>query len=181
MRSLIWFRADLRVGDNTALHHGTRAATQGVVAVFTICPDQWAAHDWADVKVDFILRTLETLRADLLRLNIPLLVRTVATFDEVPDVLVDVARRHQCDTLFFNREYEVNERRRDRAVSMRFEAEGLGVHAFTDQVVLPPGALRTGRGSFYTVFTPYRRAWQARVEAGGVPTALSRPRRLARP
>ncbi|MHC4767740.1 MAG: deoxyribodipyrimidine photo-lyase, partial [Planctomycetota bacterium] len=61
MIPLVWFRADLRVSDNTALWRACRAATGGTVAVFTVCPGQWREHDWADIKVDFILRTLGEL------------------------------------------------------------------------------------------------------------------------
>ena len=53
MKPLIWFRSDLRVRDNPALHEACRAASRGVIAVFAICPEQWKRHDWAPVKVDF--------------------------------------------------------------------------------------------------------------------------------
>ena len=117
MTPLVWFRADLRVSDNTALWHACREATGSAVAVFTLCPGQWREHDWADVKVDFILRTLGELQSGLDRLNIPLLVARADTFREVPAVLLKTARAHRCDAIWFNREYEVNEASRDEAVT----------------------------------------------------------------
>jgi len=76
VRSLVWFRSDLRVADNTALFEACRraggASGKGVVAVFLISPGEWAAHDFAPIKVDFILRSLAVLSADLAKLNIPL-------------------------------------------------------------------------------------------------------------
>ena len=65
MRSLMWFRSDLRLQDNTALHHACKAADKGVIAVFAICPRQWADHDWGSMKVDFVLRNVRALSEDL--------------------------------------------------------------------------------------------------------------------
>jgi deoxyribodipyrimidine photo-lyase len=177
MRALMWFRSDLRVEDNLALHQACAQARRGVVAVFMICPDQWREHDWADIRVEFILRTLIELQSELHKLRISLLIVDTDRFDDAPDVLFDLARRHECDTLFYNRELEVNETRRDRAVTTRFEREGLAVHAFHDQTVIPPGAVRTGKGDFYTVFSPFKRAWIEHVKQIGVPKPLGAPRR----
>jgi deoxyribodipyrimidine photo-lyase len=177
MRPLVWFRADLRVSDNTALWHACREATGGAVAVFTICPGQWREHDWADVKVDFILRTLGELRSSLDRLNIPLLVKRADTFRAAPAVLLKTARAHRCDAIYFNREYEVNESRRDEAVTQTFTDAGLEARAFHDQSVLPPATLRTTTDRFYTVFTPFRRAWIRHLNEHGVPAVRARPRR----
>jgi deoxyribodipyrimidine photo-lyase len=49
MRALMWFRSDLRVQDNTALHHACKDADEGVIAVFAVCPKQWADHDWGSM------------------------------------------------------------------------------------------------------------------------------------
>ncbi|MEL6795929.1 MAG: deoxyribodipyrimidine photo-lyase, partial [Planctomycetota bacterium] len=65
MRSMVWFRSDLRVADNDALWHARRNADDGVVAVFTICPDQWHEHDWGTMKADFVRRCLIELQQSL--------------------------------------------------------------------------------------------------------------------
>ncbi len=173
MRALVWFRTDLRIEDNTALAEACRAADDGVVGVFTICPAQWRDHDWADVKVDFILRNLGTLSAALRKLNIPLLIRTTPRFAGVPSLLARLASELRCDALHLNREYEVNEERRDAAVAEIFERAGRRVHAYHDQTIIPPAAVQTGLGTFYTVFTPFKRAWAAR--AGASDDAALRP------
>ena len=120
MRSLMWFRSDLRVADNPALASAAARATRGVVGVFLVAADQWAEHDWGDAKVDFVLRNLEALSEKLRKLRIPLLVRTCERFEDAPDELLALARRHSCDELHFNHEYEVNEAVRDQAVTSRF-------------------------------------------------------------
>ena len=177
MRALVWFRSDLRVHDNTALHHACQAADRGVIGVFAICPEQWADHDWGCMKVDFVLRNLRSLADALDKANIPLLVIRTAAFAGVPQKLLRLARRQECDALYFNEEYEVNEQRRDGEVTSLFEKHGLTVHSFTDQVILDVAQLRTGSGGWYKVFTPFKRKWCERLEDDGPAELWPRPRR----
>ncbi len=179
MRSLVWFRSDLRAGDNTALHAAARGSDRGVIGVFVLAPGEWRAHDVARIKVDFVLRSVRDLSRSLARLNIPLLVLHGAGSARVPGLLLGVARDHGCDALWFNREHGVDERRRDEAVASAFERAGLAVHVRDDQCVLAPGRVRTGDGRFFSVFTPFRRAWLlALAEEGGV-RVVPAPRRQA--
>ncbi len=181
MRPLVWLRADLRAEDSHALFNAGRAATRGIVTAFTICEQQWRQHDWANIKVEFILRNLACLAEGLKRLNIPLLIVRTPRFAGVPNALLKLARRHRCDALYFNREYGVNEIRRDEAVTAQFTAAGLRVRAFDDETVLPPGTLRTTQGNPYTVFTPFKRAWLARVRESEAAATLPPPRRQPEP
>ncbi len=177
MRILVWFRADLRTDDNTALAAAARDATRGVAAVFAVCPRQWRAHDWGDAKVEFVLRNLACLRERLLKLNIPLRIVTTPAFDGVPAALRRLAQDLDCDAVYANRELEVNEARRDAAVRAALERDGRTLRLFDDQTILPPESVRTGEGRFYTVFTPFKRAWLARLAAVGDVTPLGPPRR----
>jgi deoxyribodipyrimidine photo-lyase len=175
MRPLIWFRSDLRTRDNTALHNACRAADDGVVAVFAVCARQWAEHDWAPVKVDFLLRSLRVLSESLSEINIPLLVVEAPRFEQLPGRLLALARKHDCDGIWLNCEYERNERRRDAKVGEIFERAGKSVHTFSDQGIVSPEGLRTTQGNFYTVFTPYKKKWIAAVKDRGGVRCLQRP------
>lgn len=175
MRSMVWFRTDLRTRDHAALAHACAAQVEkgvspgGVVGLFVISPGEWRAHDWACVKVEFVLRTLRELSAALARLNIPLLIRTAKGPGEVPSVVARAAREVGAARVDFNREYEVNERRRDEAVTRALEAQGVRVFAWHDQCALEPGCVRTGAGGPFTVFTPFRKAWlRVSAERGGL-------------
>jgi deoxyribodipyrimidine photo-lyase len=176
MRPLVWFRSDLRTNDNAALSAACRAADRGVVGVFVVCPRQWQAHDWADVRVEFLLRNLACLSERLKKLHIALRIIEEPTFAEVPTGLLAVAQQHRCDALYFNREYEVNESRRDAAVTRSFEEAGLRAHCFDDTTIVPPAALRTGDGRFYTVFTPFKRKWLASLDEAEYGTLPASPR-----
>ncbi len=179
---LMWFRADLRVGDNAALSRAASDAREmggAVVAVFVICPEQWLEHDWAGIRVDFVIRHLKQLSSDLAALNIPLLILESARFSGVPAQLCDLAREQRCQAIYFNREYEINEVRRDRELEHRCSRQGLRTLAFTDQVLVEPGEVRTGAGGFFTVFSPFKRALYAHLQKSGGVRLFDRPRKQA--
>ncbi|MFK7766463.1 MAG: deoxyribodipyrimidine photo-lyase [Mariniblastus sp.] len=158
MATLVWFRRDLRVLDNTALYQACKAK-DGVVGVFVITPQQWLKHDDAPCKIKFWLDNLKTLSESLAKFNIPLQIKICDTFESVPDLIVKTAEKFGCSKVVFNREYEVYETRRDAAVSVACESAGIKVQRFHDRVVIPPRDIKTKDGRFYSVFTPYRKVW----------------------
>ncbi|MBL8745847.1 MAG: deoxyribodipyrimidine photo-lyase [Phycisphaerae bacterium] len=168
LRPLVWFRRDLRTKDNTALFEASRAATRGMVAAFVVCAEDWRRHDDAPVKVDLWLRTLRELSCALAALNIPLIILESRTPGRIGTVLLELADRAECDALFFNEEYEVDERARDESVTRKFESSSRCVRSFHDHVVFDPASIRTGEGRFYSVFTPFKRAFLARAETEGI-------------
>lgn len=164
-RALVWFRRDLRLHDHTALHHAARDCADGVVAVWAITPAAWRAHDDAPAKIDLWLRCARDLSDALAARNVPLVVLRADTDASLAAQLLDLAQRARCDALYRNHEYEVDESRRDALVDRRFRERGLAVRAFHDRVLVAPDALRTTTHGPYTVFTPFRRAWTAHLEA----------------
>jgi len=171
MRALMWFRADLRTRDNTALCAACAAASKGVLAVFAICSQQWREHDWGDPRVGFMRRNLIELSKGLEDRNIALKIIERGTFDGIDADLLELAKKHNCNTLFLNEEYEVNERARDSRVAAAFTKAGLSVRAFHDQTVVPPGQLRTQEDKPYTVYSPFKRKWYAYYNDGHAPKA----------
>lgn len=152
---LIWLRNDLRHSDNTAL---SAAAERGpTVAVYLISPEQWLIHDDAPSKVDFWLRNLRTLSDSLQQLNIPLLIRTISTWDKAPDVLLDLCQQHSIQAVHVNDEYGINETCRDDAVAQALEAHGIGFHHYLDQLLFQPGSILTQSGSYFQVFSQFRK------------------------
>lgn len=175
MPALVWFRSDLRTSDNTALWNAAQKSTDGIIGVFVISPGEWRAHDWAPVRVDFTLRTLKHLSESLASVRIPLLIVQAPSPQDVVPAVLAVAKRHGCESIHFNREYELNEARRDAALEAAANKVGTQTIGYTDQVILPPDLLRTGEGRFYTVFSPFKRSWIKKVLADGIPPVLARP------
>jgi deoxyribodipyrimidine photo-lyase len=182
--ALVWFRADLRTADNTALLRAAadaRASGGAVIGLFMLSPAQWREHGWGGAKVDFVLRTLRTLSADLWKLGVPLLVERADRFADAPAAVVRLAKGHGCGRVYFGREYEVNERARDERVLAACRDAGIGAVALTDAVLMEPGDVLTGEGRSFSVFTPFRRALYRELEARGGVVARGRPRKQMPP
>ncbi len=172
MRSLMWFRTDLRVRDNPALHAAAANATNGVVALYVVSPKDWERHDDAPAKIDLTLRTLRELSESLEGRNIALRIVTADRFSDVPKAVDAVAREHECDCVYFDREYGVNERERDEEAARILGERGVRVREFDGSVVLPPGGVLTNEGGFYTVYSPFKRKWRERFDELGAPEPL---------
>ncbi|MGR4066688.1 deoxyribodipyrimidine photo-lyase [Halomonas sp. LR3S48] len=161
--SLMWFRSDLRVHDNTAL---AAAARRGpVIAVFLRSTSQWQRHGHGVNKLDFWHRGVVALGEDLAGIGIPLLHRDIDDFGQAPATLLDLAREAGASSLHFNREYPFDEQRRDQAVIEAFRQADLTATGHHDSVAFAPGELLTGKGDFYSVFTPFARAWHRQLTA----------------
>ncbi|WP_163558340.1 deoxyribodipyrimidine photo-lyase [Halomonas sp. NO4] len=160
---LAWFRSDLRIHDNTAL---AAAARRGpVIAVFLRATAQWRRHGHGANKLDFWQRGVAALGEALAGLNIPLLHRDIDDFRHAPAALLALAREHGVGELHFNREYPLDEQRRDAAVEAAFAQAGLAATGHHDAVAFAPGELLTGKGDFYGVFTPFAKAWHRQLSA----------------
>lgn len=152
---LTWLRSDLRVTDNTAL---SAASERGpTLALWLISPGQWQAHDDAACKVDFWLRNLREVRQSLDALNIPLLIRKIDTWDDAPEVVLDVCRKHHVQSVHWNEEYGINEARRDAATCKLLKASKVEVHTHLDQLLFRPGTVLTRSGSYFQVFGQFKK------------------------
>ncbi|MEM8668478.1 MAG: deoxyribodipyrimidine photo-lyase [Planctomycetota bacterium] len=171
MRNLVWFRRDLRITDHPALSNACEQATEGVVAVFCITPEQWKEHDDSPLKVHFWMQNVVCLSKALAAIRIPLLIIECDNYDDIPKRISALATEHDCGSLFFHREYEVNEAERDKQVIAMCEASGVTTFCYDDRVIVPPANISTKEGNFYTVFTPYRRVWDTRLDDVGEPIA----------
>jgi deoxyribodipyrimidine photo-lyase len=174
VKTLVWFRNDLRIADHPALHDACAAGP--VEAVFLVADRQWRAHAVGDNRLAFLLDTLHALAADLGRLGIPLHVRHVPRFLGAPAALVALARETGARAIAFNEEYPLNERVRDSRVANACAQAGIAVRMHTGSTLIPPGQLLTGAGEPYTVFSPFKRRWLATIDVAGQ-TPLSAPRR----
>ena len=155
-QSLMWFRADLRVADNPALHLAMQNGP--VLAVFCASEKQWQQHDISPAKKALLVAQVRDLADSLAQLNVPLLVLDCPLFADIPDALAALVKQHDIQQLYYNHEYEVNEMGLSRQVTKRMKSLGVAVRGEHDQVLTVPGSIRTGSGEFYKVFTAFKKA-----------------------
>lgn len=162
MRGIVWFREDLRINDNPALFNASRDCHDGIIGVFIIDSSMWHEHNVAACRVDFILRGLTELNHELSKLNIPLIIIEVRSTKDIPQVLHKLTEEFKVQALFFNRQYEVNEKKRDLLVINYLKQKNISCSVYDDQIIFLPDDLKTQQGSYYKVFTSFKNAWYQR-------------------
>jgi len=157
MRVLFWFRNDLRLEDNTGLHEAVRDAAGDVVPFYASEPAILARDDIAATRVRFVLDSLASLAEAVAAAGS----RLALDHGEAAATVVRAARAARADAVYWNDEYEPALRERDRAVERALSDAGVRARRFHDRLLVPPGAVATGAGTPFVVYTPFRRACEA--------------------
>ena len=178
MTQLVWFRTDLRTHDNPALWAACQNSDGGVLSVVYITEKQWQHHGLGPRKIQLIKNAILRLKESLERLNIPLLIIKADTFTECIHSLQRTMTQLDVQHLYFNAEYEVNEKRRDNEVKHWCRHQRISISQFHDQCIVKPGTVLTQQGQAFKVFSPFKRAW-INLADNRIATPLAQP--LKRP
>ncbi|GAA1700745.1 deoxyribodipyrimidine photo-lyase [Microbacterium sediminicola] len=156
MTAIVWFRDDLRVGDNPAL---TAAVNTGdpVIAVYVLDEVSPGVRPLGGASRWWLHHSLSSLRADLAALGIPLVLRRGAAASRIPELVTDA----DADAAFWNRRYGQPERDLDAELKTLLRERGLRVDSFGASLLFEPWTVRTGAGGPYSVFTPFWAACRA--------------------
>ena len=160
-----WFRRDLRLGDNPALH--AAAASGEVVALYVLDPRLWDRA--GDPRRAYLARSLAALDAQTGG-------RLVVRRGDPRVVLPDVVRRTGAEAVHAAASCEPYGRRRDDAVEAALTVPLVRTGS---PYAVTPGRVRTGSGTGYRVFTPFHRAWRDHGWRAPAPDAATTAARVA--
>ncbi len=158
MKSLFWFRGDLRLDDNPGLK-ACFEISEEVHTIYIFSKKQLNLHNEANVKIDFLIKNLISLESDLKNLNVPLTIINSDGFEDDPLLISELASQRKLKKVFCNKQFGEDETQRDIKTFELLEKLDIDSESFHDQVVYAPGTLRTGQDSPYSVFTPFKRKW----------------------
>lgn len=164
---LVWLRNDLRMTDNKALFAACSDPDARVLAVFIATPQQWRQHEMAPRQAEFIHANLLQVQQAFAERGIPLSYHQCDDFAASVDWLTAYCAQERVDTLFYNRQYEINERQRDQRLEQRLSGKVI-CQSFDDSLLLPPGSVKTGGGEMYKIYTPFRKAFIQRLTESDV-------------
>ena len=157
--SICWLRRDLRLEDNAALYHALRSGVP-VLAVFifdTRILNNLGNKD--DARVTFIYNILNAIRQELQKIGSDVLILHGTPEEAWETLLESYTVKH----VFANHDYEPYARERDEALSEYLRSEGITFQTFKDQVVFEKNEILKADGKPYTVFTPYFRQWEKKL------------------
>jgi deoxyribodipyrimidine photo-lyase len=154
-----WFRCDLRLADNTALHAAV-SASDAVVPIFIFDPKILESDDVSACQVGFMIECLASLEKNVEAAGGKLIFRHGPILEEMRDVL----KKTGAHALYYNRDYEPYARERDTAVEKLARSLDVEVHSYKDNVVHEHGEVLKADGKPYGVFTPYSRVWRSLIK-----------------
>ncbi|HET6651162.1 MAG TPA: deoxyribodipyrimidine photo-lyase, partial [Nocardioides sp.] len=149
MPSVMWFRRDLRLGDNPAL---LEAAADDVLPLFVLDPALWGPA--GPVRRAYLGASLRALDASLP----PGSSLTVLEGDPVRRV-VEAAREVGATRVHVAADYGPYGHRRDLDVERALADAGIRLVRTGSPYAVAPGRVTNGSGSPYKVFTPFSKAW----------------------
>lgn len=153
--TIVWLRRDLRLSDQPALH---AAAQAGPVVCVYVLDDETARHRamgaasrwWLNHSLADLARSLEGLGS-----------RLILRRGRCEDQLADVAKAVGAKTVHAIHHYEPWWRNAERAVG-----KVLDLVCHDGNFLLPPGAVVTGAGQPYKIYTPFSRALLDQYQPG---------------
>lgn len=166
--ALVWFRRDLRASDHACLSLAL-GSHQRVYCAFVFDTDILGMLPTrAHRRVEFLHASLVELDRALRSLGGGLIVRHGRATDEVVRLAVEL----KSSVVYANRDYEPAAIARDESVREALAGAGIELRTAKDQVVLERYEVLTKTGTPFSVFTPYKNAWLAKLTADDV---ASRP------
>ena len=167
--SLVWFRNDLRVSDNPALHAAAKSGAP-VVALYVLedakgLRPKGAAWKW------WLFGSLRTLANHLAKHGVTLTLR----HGDPRKIIAEIAKEANVAGAFWNRRYETAEAKLDTEVEQWLLSQNIPVETFNASLLNEPWDIQSKSGGPIRVFTPY---FKASTERGNPREIISAIRKL---
>jgi len=152
--SVMWFRRDLRLEDNTALQHALSAGFP-VLPLFIFDREILDGLSRNDPRVSFIYHHIREIDRRLRSLGSSLLVMQGHPVHAWKEIL----RKYEVTGVHLNKDYEPYALERDKRIESMLKERGIPLYRFKDQVIFEEDEVVKNDGEPYTVFTPFKRKW----------------------
>lgn len=171
--SIVWFRHDLRVADNPALH--AAAERGGPVLCVYIYDDQASLDDegrgLGEASQWWLHHSLSSLGEDLAQIGATLHILRGNPQVIIPSLVQDIS----AGAVFWNRRYDAYGIETDKQIKETLKSDGLEAESFKANLLHEPWEVKTGSGEYYKVFTPY---WKNCLKMDPPAPALDAPKNL---
>ncbi len=155
--NLVWFRNDLRIYDNPALMAATKQQSDPLAAVYILCDQQNEQYGIGANQQAYLYQSLKQLHQDLTKKQIPLFIIEGSTFSEAVNQLESLCSALAVKNLYFNIEYPIDERTRDKQVVDRLQ-DRVQCHRLVGDSLVAPWLVVNGSNEGYKVFTAFSKS-----------------------
>lgn len=159
--SICWLRRDLRLTDNAALYHALKS-DYPVLLLFIFDKHILSKlPSRQDARVTFIFDTLEQINTNLNQLGSSIWIK----YGTPEEAWAEALSTYTVKEVYTNHDYEPSARERDDALAEYLASEAIIFKTFKDQVIFEKNEVIKSDGKPYTVFTPYFRQWQQKLDS----------------
>ena len=174
--AIVWFRRDLRLGDNEALTEALSSAAT-VVPVFVL-PDGEGAANWSGRgSATWLQHSLAALDGSLRQIGSRLVIRN----GPITKALVDLARECKAASVHCTREWSPEGLAHEQRVGRALREAHIALEVSEGSLLVQPDAIAPeSGGDKYRVFAPFFSAWERQwgdLSPKPAPTQMSAPRR----
>lgn len=163
MINLVWLRRDLRIEDNSAIYHAAKDGLP-IQLVFIFDKNILFKLDANDARVNFIHDTLINLNHQLHESYTSGIDIYYGTPEEAFHYFSD---QYPIRNVYLSRDYEPYALERDQKIESLLKTKNIGFKTSKDHVIFEHDEVLKDDGTPYTVFTPYKRKWLAKLDTRG--------------
>ncbi|TCD02562.1 cryptochrome/photolyase family protein [Pedobacter psychroterrae] len=157
--SICWLRRDLRLQDNAALYHALKSP-HPVLLLFIFDKNILGKlRDPHDARLTFIYQAIEELHTEVKEYQSSVVIK----YGKPEACWNEILSTYTVKSVFTNHDYEPYAKERDDALAEYLASENIGFKTFKDQVIFDKEEILKADGKPYTVFTPYFRQWQQKL------------------
>jgi len=170
---IVWFREDLRLSDNPALH---AAASMGapIVCVYVLEDAGDGRRELGGASRWWLHHSLDALSQSIAGKGGQLMLAQGNAKEIIPRLAEETAA---CG-VHWNRRYDAAGIETDKAIKSQLKESGIRADSFNGRLLTEPWEITTGSGGYYKVFTPY---WKSLRSSYSAPEPLAPPTSFARP
>lgn len=170
--SIVWFRQDLRLEDQPALHAAI-ANGDSVIPLFIWAPEE--ENEWSPGGATrwWLHGALKRLQKQLEEYGVDLVLRKGSSLQ----VIIDLVKETGAKGVFWNRRYEPSSIKRDAFIKAELKQYGVKVQSFNGALLYEPWEILNKQQKPYQVFTHY---WNCCTQLKEPPSALPKPEGITR-
>ena len=158
-QQIFWFRRDLRLEDNAGLYRALKSGNS-VQCVFIFDKKILSKLPKDDARVSFIHQELTRLSNELNELGSNL----KCYYGNPKSCWAEILNDHEVHEVFTNADYEPYAKKRDAEIEKLLGKQGIHLRKYKDHIIFESHEVTKDDGNPYTVFTPYKRKWLAKME-----------------
>lgn len=157
MKTIVWFRRDLRLSDNPALYHAASAGK--VIPVFIHDPGADGPYPPGGASRWWLHHSLASLQRDICARNNNLIIR----HGDTAETIIELCCQSGADKVYWNDCYEPTALALANRVTTALNAHGIEQKNFNGQLFYKPGTVLNKSAKPYRVFGAF---WKACLQRG---------------